>query len=83
MVVEVDHCISSVAALQKLPRRCRTIHCQPLILILALWELHDLSQTTSSKRRLSILSQLVARVALVGISGSELVSRALVTKKGS
>lgn len=55
-----------------------TVDRKPLILILALWELHDLAQTASSKSSLSILAQLVAAGSLCGVSWSELVARALV-----
>lgn len=55
-----------------------TVDRQPLVLVLALWELHDLAQTASSECGLRILAQLVAAGPLAGISWSELVARALV-----
>ena len=58
-----------------------TVDRKPLILVLALWELHDLAQTASSESSLSILAQLVAAGSLCGISWSELVARALIAVK--
>lgn len=51
---------------------------QPFILVFALWKLYNLSQTTPAQCSLGILSQLVARGALRGVSRSELILRPLV-----
>jgi len=50
------------------------VDCQPLILVLALRELHSLSQTTPTQCSFSILSQLVACRSLRSSSWSELVA---------
>lgn len=55
-----------------------TVDREPLVLILALWELHNLAQTAASESSLSILAQLVAASSLCGVSWSELVASALV-----
>lgn len=51
---------------------------QPLVLVLALGQLHHLAQAAAAQRRLGILSQLVACVAALARAGAELVARALV-----
>lgn len=58
-----------------------TVDCQPLILVLALWELHDLPQAAAAQRSFRILSQLVARRTLAR-ARAELVPRALVSVDG-
>lgn len=56
-----------------------TVDSEPLILILALGKLHNLSQATSTKRDFSILPQLVARSASLADTRAELVLCPLVT----
>lgn len=51
---------------------------QPLVLVLALGQLHHLAQAAAAQRRLGILPQLVARVAALAPAGAELVARTLV-----
>jgi len=52
-----------------------TVDSKPFIQVLALWQLDRLPQTSTSKRGLSKLSQLVARGALVRSLRFELASR--------
>lgn len=52
-----------------------TVDSVPLVLVLALGQLHDLAETASAQGRLGILSQLVARGPLLAAgSRSELVA---------
>jgi hypothetical protein len=78
VIVEVDHYFSVSLGSQILPELL-TIDCQPFILILPLGKLHNLPQTSTTQCSLRILSQLVTRRALVGISWSELVPCPLIT----
>ena len=60
-------------------RALHTVDSQPLVLVLALGELHHLAQAPSAQRGLRILAKLVARsAAFAGYSRSELVLRPVV-----
>ena len=49
------------------------------LLVLALWQLHDLAQTAAAQRRFGILAQLVTRASSLAGPRTELVARALVS----
>lgn len=55
------------------------VHGQPLVLVLALGQLHHLPQAATAERRLGILTELVACVSSLAGPRAELVARALVS----
>lgn len=81
LVVKVDHWRDGLAFLSSYcSGRRRTVHCKPLVLVLALRKLDDLAEAASAKSHLGILTELIACGTTLAGTRPKLVLCALVAK---